>query len=188
MGVHLTPADRNLVGTFCLRFPLFTLEKLTLPSWYLWLYSVKTVQTLYICAFHPQSLKSLWIQPGGILLPVLYAAWVVTYAGFSMQIKEMAWAPWFYKPIPQGTWLNSFNYYLNIYSYLSQWMWLHRFLLIVLSQIKQIKMSESEFLRDWHSRTMLHVRYVTSGYWKVHVNNCYSQASPFGCLILEINM
>ena len=41
--------------------------------------------------------------------------------------------------------------------------------------------SESQFLQDWHSRMTLHLRYVTNGYWKVYVNNCFSWANPFGC-------
>ena len=41
--------------------------------------------------------------------------------------------------------------------------------------------SESQFLQDWHSRMTLHLRYVTNGYWKVYVNNCFSWANPFSC-------
>ena len=41
--------------------------------------------------------------------------------------------------------------------------------------------SESQFLQDWHSGMTLHLRYVTSSYWKVHVNIFFSWTNPFGC-------
>ena len=40
---------------------------------------------------------------------------------------------------------------------------------------------QSVWIQDWHSRTTLHLRYVTSGYWKVRINISFSWANLFGC-------
>jgi len=47
----------------------------------------------------------------------------------------------------------------------------------------QIKMSESKFLHDWHSRTI-----VTSGYWKVYVNIDLIQQIRLVGSVLDVNM
>ena len=140
-----------------IRFPFFTLQKLTLSGWYLWLYSLTARQTLYKYAFYSLSYESLWIQLRSILLPVLYATCVMSPV-FSYQNKETA-GTLISQTNPQGTTLNSINYLsepMNVAVCLS---------LIVHSQVTGIKMSEFEFLQDWHSRTILPLRCVTSCFW-----------------------
>ena len=95
MGLHFKPMVRYIL---CLRFRLFTLQKLAIPSWYLRLYSLKASQALYKCYFYPISHESLWIQLGSILLPVLYAGCIMSPISFHTKTKKRQ-APSFHKPI-----------------------------------------------------------------------------------------
>lgn len=143
------------------RFRFYS-QKLAFSGWYLRLYSLKGRQrrsnelfvllTMSICEFSMEIFYSLF-----------YMQHALCHLCFHTKAKKLR-APWFDKTI-----LSELHWNLSIVTYfcLSQWMWLF-VMLLIFSLLNQTHLSESEFLQDLHSKTMFHVRYVTSGYWNVY--------------------
>ena len=161
-----------------IRFPFFTLQKLTLSGWYLWLYSLTARQTLYKCAFYSLSYESLWIQLRSILLPVLYAACLVSLV-FSYQNKETP-GTLISQTNPQGT---NELYQLSVRANECGYMFvIDCSLASDRDQNVRVRISPRLTLKNDPPFKVCNKLFLRK------VNHCFSSAKPFGCSNLEINI